>query len=83
MKPRAGIRKFALFAPASAFTLIPALSQTQAPAKKPSFEVVSVKPIGPGIVGGGAEFSGGPIHLSLSDAERLAETILQPFGTSR
>jgi uncharacterized protein (TIGR03435 family) len=50
MKPRTGIRKFALLAVAFAVAVISALSQTPLPAKKPSFEVVSIKPSAPGRV---------------------------------
>jgi hypothetical protein len=42
MRLRAGVRRFALFAVAFVLVVIPALSQTPAPTKKPAFEVASV-----------------------------------------
>ena len=71
MKRRPSIGKLALFAVASAFTVIPALSQSSLPAKKPSFEVVSVKPIGPGIVGGGPSERGDRYTYPLATLSRL------------
>jgi uncharacterized protein (TIGR03435 family) len=44
-------RNLALFAIASALTVIPVFSQTQGPVKKPTFEVTSVKPMSPGAAG--------------------------------
>lgn len=44
MESKTGMRRFSLLAVATAMTVIPVFSQTQAPTRKPTFEVISVRP---------------------------------------
>ena len=71
MESKTGIRRFSLLVIATALTVIPVFSQTQAPTKKPTFEVISVKPGASGAGGSGGDrwrMSGGTLRALLAYA---------------
>jgi uncharacterized protein (TIGR03435 family) len=84
MKPKTGIRKLALFTVVVVLTVIPLLSQTSPPAKKPSFEVASVKPStdpqNPGIGVRGDRFFGSGVPLDVLMRWAYAPSGAQFFG---
>jgi uncharacterized protein (TIGR03435 family) len=55
MDSKTGMRRFSLLAVATAMTVIPVFSQTQTPTRKPTFEVISVRPGASGAVGIGGD----------------------------